>query len=133
MDSVIKEESTISILPKMQPDILLTIGRRTLIIDTKYYSESLQHNFETNKIHSEHLNQIYVYVDGYDKDKTGLVDGMLLYAKTEEEHVPDGQVKYATGNTFYFRTLDLNKPFEDIERQLASFIRSSSATRNTKG
>lgn len=116
------KESTISIIPRMQTDVLLTIGERNLIIDTKYYSDSLQHNFETNKIHSEHLAQVYAYVNEYDKRKRGMVDGMLLYAKTEQEIVPDGQMKFTTGNTIYFRTLDLNKDFQEIKKQLNSFI-----------
>jgi len=117
-----KKESTISIIPRMQTDILLTIGERNLIIDTKYYSDSLQHNFEANKIHSEHLAQVYAYVNEYDRRKTGMVDGMLLYAKTEQEIVPDGKMKFITGNTIYFQTLDLNKDFKEITNQLDSFI-----------
>ena len=120
--NIIEKESSTSILPTMHTDILLTIGERSLIIDTKYYSDSLQHNFETNKIRSEHLAQVYAYVNEYDKRKKGMVDGMLLYAKTEQEIVPDGQMKFTIGNTIYFRTLDLNKDFKEIKKQLDSFV-----------
>ncbi len=36
----------------MQTDIFLTIGDRTLIIDTKYYAKSMAKNFDKLKIHS---------------------------------------------------------------------------------
>lgn len=117
-----KEESTTNILPIMQTDILLTMEERTLIIDTKYYTRSMQKQFDKSSIHSNNLYQIHTYVTEYDEDHTGKVDGMLLYAKTQEEIVPDGQMKRKDGNTIYFRTLDLNTDFETIKKRLDSFI-----------
>ena len=120
--NIIEAESTTDILPKMQTDIMLSNGDRTLIIDTKYHRESMNNRFDTNKIHIDHLRQIYTYVMEYDKERTGLVDGMLLYAKTQEEFAPKGQMKKSTGNTLFFRTLDLNRNFEDIKKQLDEII-----------
>ncbi len=42
---------------------------------------------------------------------------MLLYAKTDEEIQPDG-VYQMSGNQISMRTLDLNRPFEEIRSQL---------------
>ncbi len=117
-----KELSTESILPIMQTDIMLTIGERTLIIDTKYYGRTLQSQFEKKSIHNGNLYQIHTYVTEYDKDGTGHVDGMLLYAKTQESITPDGQMKLAKGNTIFFKTLDLNQDFKKIENSLNSLI-----------
>lgn len=117
-----KELSTESILPIMQTDIMLTIGERTLIIDTKYYGRTLQSQFEKKSIHNGNLFQIHTYVTEYDKDGTGYVDGILLYAKTQESVTPDGQMKLAKGNTIFFKTLDLNQDFEKIENSLNSLI-----------
>lgn len=47
---------------------------------------------------------------------------MLLYAKTQEEIVPDGQIKRKAGNNIYFKTLDLNTDFKSIKDRLDSFI-----------
>ena len=80
-----KEQSTSSILPIMRTDIMLTFKERTLIIDTKYYSRSMQSQFDKRTIHSNNLYQIHSYVMNYDTNHTGKVDGMLLYAKTEED------------------------------------------------
>ena len=59
----------------------------------------------------------------HDRNHTGKTDGMLLYAKTQEEIVPDNQAKFADGNTIYYRTLDLNQDFENIKSQLESLVR----------
>ena len=117
-----KEQSTMSILPIMQTDILLTIGERTLIIDAKYYTRSMQKQYDKSTIHSNNLYQIHTYVTEYDEEHKGNVDGMLLYAKTQEEIVPDGQMKRKDGNYIYFRTLDLNTNFDRIKERLDSFI-----------
>ncbi len=120
--NVEKEQTTANILPIMQTDILLKMEERTLIIDTKYYSHSMQKQYNKSTIHSNNLYQIHTYVTEYDEDHKGNVDGMLLYAKTQEEIVPDGQLKRKDGNYIYFRTLDLNTDFETIKNRLDSFV-----------
>lgn len=120
-----KEQSTTNILPIMQTDILLTIGERTLIIDAKYYTRSMQKQFDKSTIHSNNLYQIHTYVTECDEEHKGKVDGMLLYAKTQEDIVPDGQMKRKDGNYIYFRTLDLNADFNTIKERLDSFVKTN--------
>ena len=117
-----QEKSTMSILPIMQTDILLTMDERTLIIDTKYYSHSMQKQYDKSSIHSNNLYQMHTYVTEYDTEHTGKVDGMLLYAKTKEDIEPDGQMQLKNGNTIYFRTLDLNMEFKGICERLDCLI-----------
>ena len=117
-----KEQSSVNVLPIMQTDILLTMEERTLIIDTKYYSHSMQKQYNKATIHSNNLYQINTYVTEYDEEHKGNVDGMLLYAKTQEEIVPDDSIKKKDGNIIYFRTLDLNTDFETIKKRLDSFV-----------
>jgi len=117
-----KEKSTTNVLPIMQTDILLTIGERTLIIDTKYYSHTMQHQYGKNTLHSQNFYQIQAYVNNYDVGHTGKVDGMLLYAKTQEQIVPDEEILFRDGNVYYFKTLDLNSDFDTIKKRLDSFI-----------
>ena len=120
-----KDVSTTNILPIMQTDILLTINEeRTLIIDTKYYSHTMQVQYNKATIHSNNLYQIHTYIMNEDKGHDGKVDGMLLYAKTDEDIVPDGVMKLNNGNRIFFRSLDLNVPFDKIKNQLDSFIRN---------
>ena len=104
-------------LPIMQSDIMLNGNDKTLIIDAKYYKTSTQSRYDSATIRSAHLYQIYSYVKNYDKDRTGNVLGMLLYAKTDEETPPNGTYGM-DGNKIMVRTLDLNCDFAEIRRQL---------------
>lgn len=117
-----KEATDIAILPIMQTDILLTMEERTLIIDTKYYSHTLQKQYDKISIHSHNLFQMHTYVTECDTEHKGNVDGMLLYAKTQEDIVPDDKLQLKDGNTIYFRTLDLNQEFAGICKRLENLI-----------
>lgn len=118
-----KEDSTATdILPLLQTDIMLFFPDRTLIIDTKYYGESMQSNYDKKKIHSNNQNQIFTYVMNYDTEGNGKTDGMLLYAKTYEEVHPAGHITYPKGNKIFYNTLDLNQDFEKIREQLDSIV-----------
>ena len=44
---------------------------------------------------------------------------MLLYAKTDEEVQPNG-VYQMSGNQISVKTLDLNRPFDEIAEQLST-------------
>ena len=114
--------SSVNVLPILQTDIMLEISERTLIIDTKYYGNVWQENYDKKTIHSNNLFQIYSYVINKDRNHEGKVDGMLLYAKTQEEVVPDDSIVTNDGNRISFRTLDLNQDFEGIKEQLNKIL-----------
>ncbi len=119
-----EKQSSMDIIPNMFTDItLLLTNGRILIIDAKYYSKTLSENMGKKRIHTNNLYQIYAYVMNADKAVPGKVDGMLLYAKTQETIVPDGKQVFNTGNTIYFKTLDLNQPFDGIKKQLEELIK----------
>ena len=109
-------------LPAMRSDITLSAGGRMLIIDAKYYAATMQTNFDKRSVHSGNLYQIFAYV----KNKQAVleragesveVSGMLLYAATDEEVRPDVMYRMS-GNQIGVRTLDLDRPFEEIRAQL---------------
>ena len=106
----------------MQSDITVTLGERTLIIDTKYYSNTLQEHFGKFTIHSPNFYQIHTYVMNEDKGHTGRVDGMLLYAKTQAEIQPDCDFRTNDGNLLMVRTLDLSSDFENIRTELDTLV-----------
>ena len=110
-------ESMIRFLPIMQTDIMLRLKEKTLIIDAKYYGHTLQKQFDKYTLHSGNLYQIYTYVKNQDKDNTGNVAGILLYAKTDEDITPDCMFNMG-GNQIGAKTLDLNKDFSLIAAQL---------------
>jgi 5-methylcytosine-specific restriction enzyme subunit McrC len=117
--NITQENSMIDFLPAMQSDITLRKGEKTLIIDTKYYSRMTQQHFDKAKIHSVNMYQIFSYVKNEDVNNTGNVSGLLLYAKTNEEIVPNLSTEIG-GNKFYVQTLDLKQDFEKIKKQLDS-------------
>ncbi len=109
--------SLIRFLPTMQTDIMLRLGEKVLIIDAKFYSKTLQKQFDKYSLHSGNVYQIYSYVKNQDVRHTGKVGGLLLYAKTDEDIVPDGMVNI-DGNQIGAVTLDLNVNFPVIAAQL---------------
>ena len=110
------------LLPVMQSDITLTYMDKILIIDTKFYSQSMQVNrFNSRTIRSGNLYQIFTYVKNKDIDHTGNVSGVILYAKTDEEITPDNSY-LIDGNKISVKTLDLSKDFEGIKLQLNKIV-----------
>ena len=109
-----------AMLPIMQSDIMLSYGRKVLIIDAKYYAKTVQVQYDKPKVHSNNLYQIFTYV----KNKAAElgnnayeVSGMLLYARTDEEIQPDCTYQMS-GNQISVKTLDLNRNFRFIKAQL---------------
>ena len=113
------DEEMIKFLPKMKTDITLSKGNKTLIIDAKYYGKVLSSNFDKHTFHSGNMYQIFSYVKNMDKDNTGNVSGLLLYAKTQEEDLPKEPAFAQFGkNKIGVGTLDLNTGFTVIKLQL---------------
>lgn len=116
-----------ALLPIMQTDITLSYGNQTLIIDAKYYQHTMQTNFDVSTVHSGNMYQIYTYVKNKEAQYKGIdhqVSGMLLYAKTDEDLVPDN-VYNITGNKISVKTLDLNLDFSKIVKQLDSIVQEN--------
>lgn len=113
--------SAIELLPVMRTDITLRKGDRQLIIDTKYYGEMTQKRYGHSTVYSDHLYQIFAYVKNRDIRNDGTVSGLVLYAKANEEIVPDFD-GVLCNNRFMIRTLDLNRPFEAIAAQLDHIV-----------
>ncbi len=109
-----------TMLPIMQSDITLAKDNRVLIIDAKYYTHTMQSQYDAHTIHSSHLYQIFTYVKNRDLsfgDVPHKVSGMLLYAQTDETMQPS-HVYRMSGNTISVQTLDLNCSFSEISDQL---------------
>ena len=109
-------------LPAMRSDITLSAGGRVLIIDAKYYTSTMQSNFDKRTVHSANLYQIFAYVKNkqiaFERAGESVeVSGMLLYAATDEEVQPDATYRMS-GNRISATTLDLDRPFEEIRAQL---------------
>lgn len=113
-----------TMLPVMQTDITLQRGNVVLIIDAKYYSASTQSHFDTHKVHSGNLYQIFTYVKNRTAefgDEPNEVSGMLLYARTQAGIQPDQSYRMS-GNSISVKTLNLNQEFSEIAAQLDAIV-----------
>ena len=113
-------------LPKMRSDIMLSARGRVLIIDAKYYTSTMQSNFDKRTVHSGNLYQIFAYVKNkqiaFERAEESVeVSGMLLYAATDEDIQPDATYRMS-GNRISATTLDLDRPFEEIRAQLDGIV-----------
>ena len=117
------DEGVVDFLPAMQTDIMLKCKGKTLIIDAKYYTHTMQTGqYNTVTFHSHNMYQIFTYVKNYDVCKDGSVSGMLLYAKTDETITPNSDF-VMSGNKISVKTLDLNLQFSDIAAQLDAIVK----------
>jgi len=121
------DDSENQLLPKMQTDIMLSQGNNILIIDAKYYSHMTQQQYGTNTLHSNNLYQIFTYVKNKTfelKDCEHTVSGMLLYAQTDENVIPNNTYQMS-GNQISVRALNLNQDFSGIAHTLDDIIQNS--------
>ncbi|MCR5777213.1 MAG: 5-methylcytosine-specific restriction endonuclease system specificity protein McrC [Lachnospiraceae bacterium] len=113
-----------TMLPVMQSDVMLTRGNEVLIIDAKYYTQTMQTQYDTYTLHSANMYQIFTYVKNKDSEfggKQHTVSGMLMYAATDESIQPDNSY-LMSGNKISVRTLDLNRDFSEIAAQLNGIV-----------
>ncbi|QIZ07617.1 5-methylcytosine-specific restriction endonuclease system specificity protein McrC [Priestia megaterium] len=110
------------LLPEMRTDIAVEnkIEKTQLIIDTKYYRQTLisDNRSAIEKVRTTHLFQIYAYINN--SDFPGSTKGMLLYPTIDKEI----NAKFPIGGKMIFiRTLNLNAEWNDISDRLLSLIR----------
>jgi 5-methylcytosine-specific restriction enzyme subunit McrC len=113
----------LNFLPIMRTDVSLSSATRYIIIDTKYYTETLGIRFGKKQIHARHLYQMYAYLSNVRAkcNPSVIVEGILLYPKVTEDvsiaiRINDLPIRV--------QTVDLTKSGGDIRHQLLSFITS---------
>ena len=112
------------LLPKMKTDVTLEYENKILIIDAKFYSINTSENYGKNIHHAGNLYQIFTYVKNKEVELQGKgyeINGMLLYAKTNEGIQPDSDY-VMSGNKISVKTLDLNQDFTLIKKQLDNIV-----------
>lgn len=117
IDWNVQAEAGLNLLPNMKSDITLTFEDKTLIIDTKFYSHSMQKQYDKSSFISSNLYQIFTYVKNKDVDNSGRVSGMLLYAQTQDEITPHNTYNFS-GNSISIKSLNLNTDWIYIKEVL---------------
>jgi len=104
----------------MKTDITIQKKDSKLIIDTKYYNDIYQYNFNVPKFKSNNLYQIYTYINNYKPiNQSESVEGMLLYPST---HSQIRNEKMIGGKKIKINTINLNQDWSSIESELINLI-----------
>ncbi|MHA1973119.1 MAG: 5-methylcytosine restriction system specificity protein McrC [Candidatus Hodarchaeales archaeon] len=82
------DNSNTSLIPEMNTDIVLESKTKKIVIDTKFYKETLGYRFK-DIIHAENLYQIYSYLRNLEIDNSNpnnkKAEGLLLYPTVQRE------------------------------------------------
>jgi 5-methylcytosine-specific restriction enzyme subunit McrC len=118
------ESGDISLLPKMQTDISLESDKRKIIIETKFYQNTLSTNFQSEKINSNNLYQLYAYLQNIKSKKSHAMnrccEGILLYPTVGTDL---NETYSIGGHKISVRTVDLSKDWRSIHQELLNIIK----------
>jgi 5-methylcytosine-specific restriction enzyme subunit McrC len=104
-------------LPSMETDISLRSSQRTLIIDAKYYKETLSTYYESKSIHSSNLYQLFAYLKNLETrgEPDAKAAGMLLYPVVDQRLRLDYSIH---GHSVSICTIDLSQGWQEIKKEL---------------
>jgi len=110
-------------LPLMETDITLENDSEKIIIDAKYYRETMAVNYDKERIKSTNLYQLFSYLLNQEDStlKTKTATGILLYPTIETDY--DLNFKYL-GHTIQIRTINLNSNWKSISNRLKEIIQA---------
>ena len=108
-------------LPQMKTDITLINKHEKIIIDAKYYRETMSLNYDKEKIKSNNLYQLFSYLLNQEdnSERNNLATGILLYPTIEKEY--DLHYRYKS-HDIQIKTLNLNSSWQSISRRLNQII-----------
>jgi len=118
-------EESLQYLPHMQTDITLENDERKIIVDAKFYRETMTLHYDRERIKSANLYQLFSYLLNQESEsfKSKNAAGILLYPTIDEEY--DLQFTYHDHN-IYIRTVNLNQNWRKIDTRLKDIIRLES-------
>lgn len=118
-DAVALDDSSIEYLPDMKTDICLESDTRKIIVDTKFYGDTVSINWGGERFHSSNLYQIYSYLRNLESDVSSSLNreasGMLLYPTIDNEY---DQSYLIGGHKIRIATVDLGKEWQQIHTRL---------------
>jgi 5-methylcytosine-specific restriction enzyme subunit McrC len=91
----------------------------------------MQQNYDTYKLHSSHLYQMFTYLKNYVAPHHHDVAGLILYAKTDATVAPNTSV-VMSGHRLSVKSLDLNTEFAQIKAQLDAIIQENFGIGDTR-
>lgn len=104
-----------TLLPQMETDVTLRSPGRTVVVECKYTESLYQLNYFNGKFRSEHLFQLFAYLQNLEPNS----EGILLYPTAG---IAADQSYILHGHRVLIKTLDLNRPWPDIASALLSLL-----------
>jgi 5-methylcytosine-specific restriction enzyme subunit McrC len=124
-NAIAVDESISSYLPKMQTDISLEASSRKIIIEAKYYQNTLSTNYESEKINSSNLYQLYSYLRNIEAKENhpqnANCEGIILYPTVEFNL---NETYLIGGHRISIKTIDLSRNWRDIYHGLLDIIKN---------
>lgn len=117
----IPDKSNGKYLPEMETDITLENETDKIIIDTKYYKETMKLYYEKERINSGNLYQLFSYLLNQQSDnlKSQNAVGILLYPTIEKDYDIEYQYEH---HKILIKTLNLNTNWRNISIRLKEII-----------
>ncbi|MFP9139240.1 5-methylcytosine restriction system specificity protein McrC [Devosia sp. XGJD_8] len=113
---------SLRLLPGMQTDITVRSETQTLIIDAKFYSQTLASGRYGQRIRSTHLYQLASYLAHEARRPDRQVSGMLLYPRT----TIDLEERYGLlGQSVTVATIDLSASWSEVGECLRNLLAAS--------
>lgn len=109
-------------LPQMETDITLENNTKKIIIDTKFYKETMNLYYDQEKIKSNNLYQLFSYLIHQEKEsnpKTKKTMGILLYPTMHNEYNLSYQYQ---DHVILIRTINLGRNWQEISERLKEII-----------
>lgn len=113
----------LKLLPTMTTDIHLKKGDRRIIIDTKYYKETLQEHHGKQSIHSRDLYPIFSYLKNSEAcgSEYSNAEGILFYPAVGEKLAFKTNIE---GHPVQTVTVNLDQPWQNISADLLGILQN---------
>jgi 5-methylcytosine-specific restriction enzyme subunit McrC len=109
------------LVPTMETDVCLVGPGRVIVMDAKFYLNALKTNaYGSKRLAAGNLYQLFTYlrqrshVPGWE-----IAEGVLLYPRVGDVFAPEF---WTHGHRIRALTVDLYKPWQEIERQLLAVV-----------
>jgi 5-methylcytosine-specific restriction enzyme subunit McrC len=119
--AVSEDDPSLVYLPLMRTDIVFKRPGRTLVIEAKYYQQTLQSYYDSETVHSGNLYQLFSYLKNLEvrAGQDAHAEGMLLYPLVQKPL----RLRYEiSGHIVRICTVDLNGKWSDIRQELLELV-----------
>jgi 5-methylcytosine-specific restriction enzyme subunit McrC len=108
-------------LPRMETDITIDTGFSKTILDAKYYSQTLASSYDSFKVHSANLYQLFSYLINQRSSSkaTMYTRGILLYPTIDRELNLD---YWYENHRIQIKTVNLHCGWQEIDKRLRSIV-----------